>query len=123
MVICVVIGCSNRSVRDKHILFYRIPAVTSQYGERESELSVKQRAAYLAAISRVDLDLNNVEKYQICSKHFVSGKPAKTLDEANIDWAPTLHLGHTKRKQRSQDDQSARPSEQGRQGRPEPPHI
>ena len=82
--------------------------MTSHYGEREFELSVKRRTAFLAAISREDLDVNNVEKYRICSRHFVSGKPAKTLDETNTDWAPTLHLGHTKRQQRSQGDQLGR---------------
>ena len=63
---------------------------------------MKRRAAFLAAISREGIDVNNMEKYRICSRHFVSGKPAKTLDETNIDWAPTLHLGHSKRQQHSQ---------------------
>ena len=40
-----------------------------------------------------------MDKYRICSRHFFSGKPAKTLDETNIDWALTLH---PKRQQRSQ---------------------
>ena len=38
-----------------------IPAVTSHYGEREFELSVKRRAAFLAAISRKDVDVNNIK--------------------------------------------------------------
>ena len=38
----------------------------------------------------------------------MSGKPARTLDESNIDWVPPLHLGHTKRQQRSQGDQLRR---------------
>ena len=82
--------------------------MTTHYGEREFELSVKRRVAFLAAISREDLDVNNVEKYRICSMHFVSGKPAKTLDETNIVWAPILHLEHTKRQQRSKGDQLGR---------------
>lgn len=97
----MVIGCSNRSDRDKHVTFHRIPAVTSHYGEREFELSVKRRAAFLAAISREDVDVNNMDKYRICSRHFVHHKPAKTLDETNIDWVPTLHLGHKKRQKHS----------------------
>ena len=41
-------------------------------------------------------------------RHFVSGKPAKTLDETNIDWAPTLYLRHTKCQQHLQGDQLGR---------------
>lgn len=63
MVICVVIGCSNRSDRDKHVKYHRISAVTSHYGECEFELSVKRRAAFLAAISYEDLDINDIDKY------------------------------------------------------------
>ena len=65
MVICVVIGCSNHSDQDKHVRYHRIPAVTFYYGEREFELSVKRRATFLAAIlaaiSRKDVDVNNID--------------------------------------------------------------
>ena len=97
MVICVVIRCSNRSDRNKQFSYHRIPVVMSYYREREFELSVKQRSAFLAAISRENIDVDNLEKYRICSRHFVNGKPAKTLDETNIGWVPTIHLGHQKR--------------------------
>ena len=69
---------------------------------------MKRRPAFLAAILREGLDVNNVEKYRICLRHFVYGKPAKALDKTNIDWAPTLYLGHTKRQQRLQGDQLGR---------------
>ena len=68
----MVIGCYNRSDRDKPVSLYRIPAVTSHYGERESELSLKRRAAFIAAPSEKDRDVSNVEKYRICLRHFVS---------------------------------------------------
>ena len=60
MVICVVICCSNRSDGVKRISFYRVPALTSHYGEREIELSMRRRAAFLAATSREDLNVNDV---------------------------------------------------------------
>ena len=88
MVICVVIGCSNRSngkKHDKRVTFHRIPTVTSHYGKQEFELTERRRAGYLAAISREDLDVNKLENYRICLKHFVSGWPASTWDETNID--------------------------------------
>ena len=56
MAVCVVIGCSNRSDRNKRVSFHRLFAVTSHNGEREFELPVKRRAALLAAISPEDLE-------------------------------------------------------------------
>ena len=34
---------------------------------------------------------------RICSRHFISGKPAYLHDETNPDWLPSLHLGHSKK--------------------------
>jgi len=62
---------------------------------------LKRKTAWLAAISRDNLDENHMEKYLICSKHFHSGKPAKPFDHTNVDWVPTLHLGHEKQRQQS----------------------
>ena len=101
MVICVVIGCSKRSDRDKDVSFYRIPAVRRYNGKRELELSIRRRDGYLAAIFRENVDINALEKYRICSRHFF-GKPAELWDENNVDWLPTLNLGHSKRKQLSE---------------------
>ena len=33
---------------------------------------------------------------RICSRHFLSGKPASLMDENSPDWLPTLNLGHSK---------------------------
>ena len=52
MVLCVVIGCSKRSGRDKDVSFYRIPKVIAHRGKQEYELTKKRRAGFLAAISR-----------------------------------------------------------------------
>ena len=76
MVICMVIGCSMWSDRDKGISFYRIPAVIRHCSERELELSIRRRDEFLAAVSREDIDIKRLEKYRICSRHFISGKPA-----------------------------------------------
>ena len=34
---------------------------------------------------------------RLCSEHFVSGKPAQQWDKHNVDWVPTLKLGHSKK--------------------------
>ena len=44
-----------------------------------------------------DLTDDKLENERVCSRHFVSGQAAKQWDQFDIDWVPTLHLGHTKR--------------------------
>ena len=96
MVICIVVGCSKRLDRDKDVSFYRIPAIRKDRGSEELELSRRRREGFLAAISRDDLTDSKIENGRICSRHFISGKPAELYDSLNPDWLPTLHLGHTK---------------------------
>ena len=33
---------------------------------------------------------------RVCGRHFVSGKAAKSWNRFNVDWVPTLCLGHSK---------------------------
>jgi len=109
MVMCVVIGCSKRSGRDKDVSFYRIPKIVTHRGKQEYELTKKRRAGFLAAISREGLEDSRVlEDNRICSRHFISGKPAYLYDEANPDWLPTLHLGHAKKRSKSSKDTTER---------------
>ena len=106
MGLCMIFGCNNRSdSKVRHFSFSRIPAIRYHCGEQEYQLSLKRRTAWLAAISRHDLDESNMQNYIMCSKHFHSSKPAKAMDETNIDWVPTLHLGHEKCQQTSQSSQ------------------
>ncbi len=97
MVMCVVVGCSKRSGRDRDVSFFRIPNVVSGKGPQNLlELSKKHRAGYLAAISRIGVTDKILNNDRICSKHFISGKPADLEDETNPDWLPTLNLGYQK---------------------------
>lgn len=97
MVMCIVLGCSKRSGRDKDVSFYRVPKVITSRGKQEYELTKKRRDGFLAAISRDGLKKTILENDRICSRHFVSGKPAYLHDESNPDWLPSLHLGHSKK--------------------------
>lgn len=115
MVYCVV-GCFNCSDQgpdsrrnlcpnlegDHNVSFYRIPAITRNQGKLELELSKRRRDGFVAAISREDLDLNDLEKYRVCSNHFVLGKPANLTDCTNCDWLPTTFLAHSERYKRAQ---------------------
>ena len=96
MVICVVVGCSKRSDRDKDFWFYRIPAVSDHQGTEDFDLRKRRRDGYLAAISREDLDYNSLGNYRICSRHFITGKPTSLYETTHPDWLPTLQPGHTK---------------------------
>ena len=51
----------------------------------------------MAAISRENLDIKALGKYQVYSRHFVSGKAAALKEDTDIDWLPTVILGHSKR--------------------------
>ena len=98
MVHCIVVGCINNSGRRRGIRgisFFRIPKVI--FGSaREEEISRKRRDGFLAAVSRADLTDSKLENGRVCSKHFLSGKPAPLFDKTSPDWLPTEKLGHEK---------------------------
>ena len=96
MVLCIVVGCSSRSGRDKDVSFFRIPVVRRGRSDRELQLSKARRDGYLAAISREDMTESKLKNERICSKHFVSGRPPDLFNELNPDWLPTQNLGHSK---------------------------
>ena len=70
---CAVVGCGNRSDREKEISFYRLPAVIFHQGEKTRELSQKRRDFWLTRIHREDLGPEKYPYTRICSLHFVSG--------------------------------------------------
>ncbi len=98
MVLCVVFGCTKRSGRDKDVSFFRIPKVIYNKGDKVLELSRRRRNGYLAAISRMGLTEKILKNDRVCSKHFVSGKPADLFEDTSPDWLPSLNLGHTRSK-------------------------
>ncbi len=46
----------------------------------------------MAAISRGDVTEKILANDRICSRHFITGKPAAPEDETNSDWLTTLNL-------------------------------
>ena len=87
---CGMVGCSNRTGRDKSKSFYRLPKVVTHLGSDAQALSEERRAIWLTRISRADLTENKQSNMRICSDHFLSGKPSGLYNRRNIDWAPTL---------------------------------
>ena len=78
------------------IYFARLPSVVTNQGEEAQELSRERRLHWISAISHDDLTKEILENDCVCKKHFVSGRGAKSWDKYNIDWVPTLLLGHKK---------------------------
>ena len=97
MVLCIVVGCANRSGRDKGIYFAHVPTVFTNQGEEAEILSQERRSRWISAISSADLTDEILNNDCVCGRHFVSGQAAKAWDRYNVDWVPTLNLGHDKK--------------------------
>ena len=97
MVLCLMVNCHSRTVRDKGISFFRVPVIVKNQGEACEELSIERRRRWLSAISRDGLTENLIQSGRVCSQHFAQGKPAASWDKWNVDWVPTLNLGHSKK--------------------------
>ena len=90
---CAVVGCGNRSDREKGTRFFRLPSVITHQGEKTNDLSKKRRDLWLARIHREDLGPEKYPYTRVCSRHFVTGEPSDLYDETNPDWAPSRYLG------------------------------
>ncbi len=95
MVICAIVGCVNRSGRDKEKSFFRLPTVLTHQGPQTQELSKKRQELWVARIRRGDLKTEQYPNTRVCSDHFAGGSPARLFDVSNPDWAPTLNLGYS----------------------------
>ena len=100
-------GCSKRSGRDKDVSFYRGPVIIRNEDELNEELTTERRRKWISAISRDDIAKKKMENDRVCSSHFVSGKPASNWDKFNVDWIPTLNLGHNKNDIKTKDQIAA----------------
>ena len=101
MVLCLIVCCGKRSGRDgQEISFYRVPRVIDNEGDLTQETTTERRRLWVSAISRDDLTDKILDNDRVCSRHFVSGRPAPPWDRHNVDWVPTLNLGHAKQKQK-----------------------
>ena len=58
----------------------------------EEHLNKWSRAGHLAAIRIEGLTDKIISNDRVCSRHFVTGKPASLEDDMHPDWLPTQHL-------------------------------
>ena len=93
---CLIVGCSNDRKRRPDLSFCTVPKVITSQGEQMDILSNERRTRWLAAISGDDLTERKLENDRVCGIHFHSGNAASLWDKFNLDWVPSLHLGHSK---------------------------
>lgn len=107
MVLCMIVGCGSKSGRDKGVYFARVPSIVTNQGDEAENLSKERRSRWISAISRDDITDDILENDRVCGKHFVSGSTAKGWDKFNVDWVPTLFLGHKKKETGRTDQKKA----------------
>ncbi|KAK4882717.1 hypothetical protein RN001_006036 [Aquatica leii] len=86
---CSVVKCSMRAERDK-VSFFRFPAVLNHL----NSLSSERRNAWIKALKRGPLSESHLRNGRICSRHFLTRKPAALDDKTNPDWIPNQNLGY-----------------------------
>ena len=112
-----MVNCHSRTVRDQEISFFRVPVIVKNQGEAYEELSIERQRRWLSAISRDGLTENLIQSGRVCSRHFLQGKPAASWDKWNVDWVPTLNLGHSKKVACSNDELQMARGEQAKERR------
>ena len=86
MVLCMIVGCSNRSGRDNGVYFARVPSVVTNQGkEAENCLEKGDHAGFRRLVEMI------LQTTFWRTTVFVED----TL--FNVDWVPTLCLGHSKK--------------------------
>lgn len=109
MVLCLFVDCGFKSGKKKsrkqqqwetekglNASFFRVPAIVKHQGKKIEDLTTERRRKWISVISRDDLSEEKLCSDRVCSRHFVSGKSAADWDKHNVDWVPSLSLGHTK---------------------------
>lgn len=95
--LCAVFNCGYHNTRDKECSFLRIPKIITHQGEQTSKLSAERRQQWIKNIKGDSKDLTEkkIDGTRVCSAHFASGQPSALEDTTNVDWAPTVNMGHS----------------------------
>ncbi|XP_068688434.1 uncharacterized protein [Montipora foliosa] len=106
MPMCLIVGCSRKTGGGKGVRLFRVPAIITNQGPEVEKLSIERRRLWISAISRADLTDKILNSDKVCDQHFHSGTAAPLWDRYNIDWVPTLNLGHDKTATQSEQHQA-----------------
>ena len=93
---CLIVGCTNDKKTKPDLSFCRVPKIVTHQGAETEISSSERRRRWLAAISRGDLTEKILENDRVCGIHFHSGKASYLWDKFDVDWVPSLNLGHDK---------------------------
>ncbi|XP_067941879.1 uncharacterized protein [Watersipora subatra] len=94
-VICGIFGCSNRSNRESHLRYFKVPKFILHQGKETKKLSEDRRRLWKAAIRRRDITSEDRwDRTRVCSTHLVGGENAYLHDRNNLSWLPTIALRH-----------------------------
>ena len=66
MVICAVVGCGNRSKRDKNKSFFQLPSVLTHKGTETESLSRKIQESWLVRIRKEDISAEQYYNIPVC---------------------------------------------------------
>ena len=89
---CAVIGHSKRSGCDKDISLYRILKMVTHKGKQEYELTKKTKTwvFFSGDIQRCLQSTRVLKNDRICTRNYISGKPAYLYNETNPNWLPNV---------------------------------
>lgn len=95
MVNCCVQACPSNAATDGAggVSYFRFPVVRSDREHRD--ISRDRRAAWVKAAAVASRPDVNVDYALVCSRHFVSGRPAKLEQVESVDWVPTRFMTGT----------------------------
>ena len=95
---CAVVGCSIKRVANSKFGFFWLPNVIES-DKRSEKLSRDRRKLWLARINRENLTENQLavknSMLNVCSNHFISGRPSKFYETCDPDWATSINLGYS----------------------------
>ena len=94
MLICCVVGCTNKPDKDSP-RFHHDPRIRTKHGHGGDSLvlSTERRKMWFSAIQRSDINVNALH-HIVRSVHFLSGKPDALFEKSNVDWVPSLNMGY-----------------------------
>uniref|UniRef100_A0A8D8ADR6 Zinc finger protein 26 n=1 Tax=Culex pipiens TaxID=7175 RepID=A0A8D8ADR6_CULPI len=90
MVNCCVQACPSNADGAGGVSYFRFPVVRIDREHRD--ISRDRRAAWVKAAAVAGRPDVNVDYALVCSRHFVSGRPAKLEQVESVDWVPTRFL-------------------------------
>lgn len=85
---CGVLSCFVYNSSKEYKLF-RVPAVKGRRSATARQQMTLRRSLWATSCGLKDPPGDDI---LICSRHFVSGKPAQPDDAQNVDWVPSLNL-------------------------------